>query len=128
MPQYLRIICFLKGYKKRRVDGRTDTKEGKQHLAELMAEIKKAEPFEKNEQLSYISDSSASPTYILDDLPTSSDSDSPSPSFQMPRPTRHSRLSHPLENLSGHLTYLLLERLNIILHLSLQLLKESLQS
>ena len=58
MPRYLRIICFLKGdnkYKERRVDGRTDTKEGKKRLAELIAEMEKAEAFEKNEQLSYIS-------------------------------------------------------------------------
>ena len=103
MPRHLQIIRFLKRdskYKEGRVDGRTDTKEGKKSLAELIVEIEKAETFEKNEQLSYISDRSAFPSHVLDDLPTSSDSDSPGPSLQMPRPICYSRLSHPPENLS----------------------------
>lgn len=107
MPRHLRIISFLKGdnkYKEGRVDGRTDTKEGKKRLAELIAEMEKAEAFEKNEQLSYISNCPPSPISDLDDLPASSDSDSPGPSLRMPRPIRYSRLSHPPENLSRSLT------------------------
>ena len=63
--------------------------------------MEKAEAFEKNEQLSYISNCPPSPISDLDDLPASSDSDSPGPSLQMPRPIR---LSHPPENLSRSIT------------------------
>lgn len=91
-------------YKKGRVDGRSDTKEGKKRLAELIAEMKTVEAFEKNEQLNSVSDRSASPTIILDDSSTLSNSDIPSPFLQMPRPIRYSQLSHPPENLSQSIT------------------------
>ena len=105
MPQHLQIIRFLKGdnkYKEGRIDGRTDIKEGKKHLIELIFEMEKAEAFEKNEQLSYISDDSTSPTNNVDDA--SSDSDSLDTSLRMPRPIRYSRLSNPPENLSRIIT------------------------
>ena len=107
MSRHLQIIRFLKGdnkYKKGRIDGRTDTKEGKKRLGELIAEMEKARAFEKNEQLSYISDFSTSPTDNLDNLLSSSDSDSPDTSLRMPIPIRYSRLSHPPENLSRSIT------------------------
>lgn len=66
--------------------------------------MEKAEAFEKNEQLSYISNRSTSPTNDLDALPASCDSYSPVSSLQMPQPIRYSRLSHPPENLSRSIT------------------------
>ena len=58
IPRHLRIIRFLKGdnkYKEGRVDGRTDTKEGKKRLADLIAEMEKVESFEKmNSQATYL--------------------------------------------------------------------------
>ena len=107
MPRHLRIIRFLKGdnkYKEGRIDGQTDTKKGKKRLGELIAKMEKAEAFEKNEQLSYISDLSTSPIDNLDDLLSSSDSDSPDTSTRMSIPIRYSRLSHPPENLSRSIT------------------------
>lgn len=79
MLWHSQIIRFLKRdnkYEEGQVDERTDTKEEKKRLAKLIAEMKKAGVFEKNEQLSYISDRSAYSTITLDDLPTSSNSDS----------------------------------------------------
>ncbi len=49
IPRHLCIICFLKGdnkYRERRVDGRSDTKRGKQLLAQLKADMAVAESFE----------------------------------------------------------------------------------
>lgn len=107
MPRHLRIIRFLKEdnkYKEGRIDGQTDTKEGKKRLAELIAEMEKAEAFEKNEQPSYISDSDVSLANPLDDLLSSSDSDSSDNSLRMPIPTRYSCLSYPPDNLSRSIT------------------------
>ena len=66
--------------------------------------MEKAEAFENNEQLSSISDCSASPTIISNNLSTSSNSNTPSPSPQMPRPIHYSRLSHPPDNLCRSIT------------------------
>lgn len=52
MPQHLRVICYLKEdkkYKKGRIDGRTDTKRGKQLLAQLESDMAIEEAFEKEE-------------------------------------------------------------------------------
>ena len=105
MPRHLQIIHFLKEdnkYKESQIDRRTDTKEGKKRLVELIAEMEKAKAFEKNEQLSYISDNSTSPINNVDDA--LSDSDSLDTSLRIPRPIRYSRLSNPLENLSRSIT------------------------
>ena len=66
--------------------------------------MEKAEAFEKNEQLSYISDSHISLINHLDDLLSSGDSDLSDNSLRMPIPTRYSRLSHPPDNLSRSIT------------------------
>ena len=105
MPRYLQIIRFLKvdnKYKEGRIDGRTDIKDGKKRLVKLIAEVEKTEAFEKNEQLSYISDDSTSSTNNMDDA--SSDSDSLDTSLRMPRPIRYSWLSNLPENLSRSIT------------------------
>lgn len=107
MPRYLQIIRFLKGdnkYKEGWVDGQIDTKEGKKRSAKLLAEMEKAEAFEKNEQLSYISNCPPSPISNLDDLAASSNSDLPDPSLQMPRPIHYSQLSDLPEKLSWNIT------------------------
>ena len=107
MPRHLQIIRFIKGdnkYKKGQIDGQADTKERNKRLAKLIAEIEKAEAFEKNEQLSYISDDSTSVINNVDDIFSSNDSDSLDTSLRMPRPIRYSWLSNPPENLSRSIT------------------------
>lgn len=93
IPQHLRIIRFLKGdnkYKEGRVDGRTDTKEGKKHLAELIAETEKAEAFEINSELRRMSDSSIRSTIVVDYHSSSDDSNIPGPSIRIPQPIHYS--------------------------------------
>ncbi len=48
MPRHLRVVRFLKGdnkYKEERINGRSDTKQGKQLLAQLEADMARAEAF-----------------------------------------------------------------------------------
>ena len=49
MPYHLQIVRFLKGdnkYREERIDGRSDTKRGKELLAQLEADMARAEAFE----------------------------------------------------------------------------------
>lgn len=49
MPYHHQVVCFLKGdnkYKKGRIDRRSDTKRGKQLLAQLKVDMAKVEVFE----------------------------------------------------------------------------------
>ena len=64
MPRHLQIARFLKGdnkYREGKIDGRSDTKQGKQLLAQLEADMAEAEAFESlqpEQILPYSEDSS----------------------------------------------------------------------
>lgn len=98
----------------------------KKGLAELIAEIKKAEIFEKNKQINYDFNYPISQTIILNDLPASSDSDSPG--FFLPMPKSIFIFDYLIDlqtyHKVSHLIQLYLERFNITLHWFLQLLRK----
>ena len=81
MLWYLQVICFLKRdnkYKERRIDGKIDTKQGKQLLIQLEVDMATDEAFER-ENITYLRDqgedssSGVSSTLLEDDKSDESD-------------------------------------------------------